>query len=477
MADSLDENLRRSSMRRTTVELDESPGQSSSRRVTALFITVTVLGVLSASAAAGTALTAPGPISLASTLALLLWLQRRYPLTALVIGVATVAALRVSHLTEAGWLWPATLLYAQAALARGTATVVTIAIVNVLTAFNLDWTVLQHTARESTATVGTDALWLCATLAITVAYRTWRRLQAESLQRLRTELDEQRTAERLRLAQEVHDAVAHTLAVVGVHVNVAADALDSDPVEARAALRLAQDVRRRAMADLSALVGVLRAPDATVGNTAGDAVGDAAGDAVRGATGEAAGEAVDGTASDPAGEAVRSAAGDAAGGAVRGASGEAVRGAAGEAAGEAVRGTAGDPAGGAVRGTVGIAPPVMPPDLDGLVEGIRSTGLDAVLEADGSPDDVPLPVLLVIAAIIRESLTNVVKHAAARHVTVRVHYGPPTSITVLDDGSGSTSIGVGNGLRGLEERVTALGGTFSAGPAEGGFAVRAKIPA
>ncbi|GLL04506.1 histidine kinase dimerization/phosphoacceptor domain-containing protein [Dactylosporangium matsuzakiense] len=324
-----------------------------------MFIAVTVLGVLSVSAAAGTALTAPGPITLASTLALLLWLQRRYPLTALVIGVAAVAALRVSHLTEAGWLWPATLLYAQAALARGTATVVTIAIVNALTAFNLDWTVLQHTARESTATVGTDALWLCATLAITVAYRTWRRLQAESLRRLRTELDKQRTAERLRLAQEVHDAVAHTLAVVGVHVNVAADALDSDPAEARAALRLAQDVRRRAMADLSALVGVLRAPGATVGDTVGGAVGDtvrgaagdAAGDAVRGAVGEA----VCGTAGDPAGDAVRGTAGDPAGGTVRGAVGEAVCGTAGDAAGDAVRGTAGDPAGGTVRGAVGEA--------------------------------------------------------------------------------------------------------------------------
>ena len=52
--------------------------------------------------------------------------------------------------------------------------------------------------------------------------------------------------------------MAHTLAVVGVHLNVAADALDTAPDEARAALRLAQDVRRKAMGDLSSLVGVLR---------------------------------------------------------------------------------------------------------------------------------------------------------------------------------------------------------------------------
>ncbi|MEU8372326.1 MULTISPECIES: ATP-binding protein [unclassified Micromonospora] len=52
--------------------------------------------------------------------------------------------------------------------------------------------------------------------------------------------------------------VSHTLAVVGVHLNVALDTLESAPDEARDALQLAQDVRGRAMADLRALVDVLR---------------------------------------------------------------------------------------------------------------------------------------------------------------------------------------------------------------------------
>jgi signal transduction histidine kinase len=52
--------------------------------------------------------------------------------------------------------------------------------------------------------------------------------------------------------------VSHTLAVVGVHLNVALDAFDTEPDEAKASLRLAQDVRGRAMTDLKALVGVLR---------------------------------------------------------------------------------------------------------------------------------------------------------------------------------------------------------------------------
>jgi signal transduction histidine kinase len=51
------------------------------------------------------------------------------------------------------------------------------------------------------------------------------------------------------------------LAVVGIHLNVATDALDENqPDEARDALRLAQSVRGQAMADLATLIGILRDP-------------------------------------------------------------------------------------------------------------------------------------------------------------------------------------------------------------------------
>ncbi|WP_433609786.1 sensor histidine kinase [Dactylosporangium sp. CA-139114] len=358
------------------------------RTTTAAFGGVTVLGVLAAAAASGAPLAAPGPLSLAGTLFALVWVQRRFPLGALGLAVASIVALRLAHLTETGWLWPATLLYASAALTRRTTAVVAIAAGHALWAFTLDWSTLGHSARAAGAAVGTDALWLSAALAVAVSYRNWRRWQDESLRRLRVELDEQRTAERLRLAQEVHDAVAHTLAVVGVHVNVAADALDADPGEARAALRLAQDTRRRAMADLSALVSVLR-------TTGGD----------------------------------------------------------------------------------GVAPPVAPPALEDLVAGVRATGLDARLDVEGDADAVPLPVRLVAAAVVREALTNVVKHAGAGRVTVRVHYGPWVEVAVQDDGAGRGTAPAGHGLRGLAERVAALGGAFTAGAHEPGFRVQARIPA
>ncbi|MET7392769.1 histidine kinase [Dactylosporangium sp. NPDC005572] len=358
-----------------------------SRPVTAAFSVLTFVGVLSGAALAGQPLGAPGPVSLATTLAGLLWLQRRWPVAGLLLGISTVAALRTADLTVAGWLWPATFLYVTALLAARPRTrlVIVVAAVHALCAFNFEWTVLQHPAGRAMAAVGTESLWIGAVVAATLSYRNWLGWRDEILQRLRADLEEQRTAERLRVAQEVHDTVAHTLAVVGVHVNVAADALDSAPEEAREALRLAQEVRRKAMADLSSLVGVLR-------------------DERR--------------------------------------------------------------------------PPAAPLPLGELAERVRGTGLDTVLTVTGDEEGCPLPVLLVTSAIVREALTNAVRHAAAAKVTVTVHYGAVTEVTVRDDGRGPAGRPAGHGLAGLAERVAALGGEFSAGAADGGgFLVRASIPA
>jgi signal transduction histidine kinase len=115
-------------------------------------------------------------------------------------------------------------------------------------------------------------------------------------------------------------------------------------------------------------------------------------------------------------------------------------------------------------------------DLDSLVEGVRSGGLDVRLEVDGPA--VPLTSATELAAyrIVQEALTNVTRHAHAQHVTVRLHYGEALIIDVVDDGSGGSPT-PGNGLVGMRERAAALGGSVEAGPADsGGFRVRARLP-
>lgn len=67
--------------------------------------------------------------------------------------------------------------------------------------------------------------------------------------------------ERLRIARELHDVVAHTMSVVAVQSGVAMHVLDSQPDRARAAVQEIATSSRSAMAELRRLLGVLRADD------------------------------------------------------------------------------------------------------------------------------------------------------------------------------------------------------------------------
>ncbi|MEV6301494.1 sensor histidine kinase [Actinoplanes sp. NPDC051861] len=70
--------------------------------------------------------------------------------------------------------------------------------------------------------------------------------------------EERVVRERIRIARELHDVTAHTLAVVAVQAGVAADIQRDDPDGARAALETVRQAARDAMAELRAAVGVLR---------------------------------------------------------------------------------------------------------------------------------------------------------------------------------------------------------------------------
>jgi signal transduction histidine kinase len=129
-----------------------------------------------------------------------------------------------------------------------------------------------------------------------------------------------------------------------------------------------------------------------------------------------------------------------------------------------------------------------PPALDelGLAEALRQ--LAARLEVPGAPEiavsaDVParLPAAVEVAAyrIVSEAVTNAVKHAAARHVVVRV--GVPGSCVVVevrDDGRGSAAPrDEGVGLVSMRERAVELGGSVLVdSPGGRGTRVRAELP-
>ncbi|GAA3744309.1 hypothetical protein GCM10022225_29950 [Plantactinospora mayteni] len=86
-----------------------------------------------------------------------------------------------------------------------------------------------------------------------------RRIRLALLTAERDRTAQQRVVEeRIRIARELHDVTAHTLAVVGVQAGVAADVLDDDPEQARAALEAVRHASREALTELRAAVGVLR---------------------------------------------------------------------------------------------------------------------------------------------------------------------------------------------------------------------------
>ncbi len=124
--------------------------------------------------------------------------------------------------------------------------------------------------------------------------------------------------------------------------------------------------------------------------------------------------------------------------------------------------------------TLGLA------DIPNLVADMQRAGLDVSLSTNGSPAQLPASVDLASYRIVQEALTNVLKHAGPDpRAEVRLSADEEgLSIEVTDRGSGrSTLPGSGQGLAGMRERAALLGGTFDAGPREGGgFRVSARLP-
>ena len=121
--------------------------------------------------------------------------------------------------------------------------------------------------------------------------------------------------------------------------------------------------------------------------------------------------------------------------------------------------------------------------LERIVEGARSDG-GPQIELEVLAEHAPANVANCFAAVLREALSNTMRHACAHAVTVRCMEHPSFyQLIVTDDGAGgvqasSRGTAEGMGLGSMRERVEALGGTFTAGPraGAGGWRVFATVP-
>ena len=127
---------------------------------------------------------------------------------------------------------------------------------------------------------------------------------------------------------------------------------------------------------------------------------------------------------------------------------------------------------------------VVQPSLAGipaLVDRVRATGVDVRLDERGSADVMTMGAATAAYRLVQEALTNSIKHAGSHPtVSVTIAHAPDASVVVVEDDGGDAEDrpavpGSGAGLRGVQERVRAAGGTFEAGPADGGFRVRAEF--
>ena len=119
-------------------------------------------------------------------------------------------------------------------------------------------------------------------------------------------------------------------------------------------------------------------------------------------------------------------------------------------------------------------------DLSKLVESARASGLE--VRVGSTVDEVPLPTAVDLTAyrIAQEALTNAVKHAPGGRVDVDLRYlDGVLAVEVRNDvhhRHAPPADGSGTGLLNMRERADAVGGTLTAGPAGGGWLVRAELP-
>ncbi|MBV9857911.1 MAG: hypothetical protein JOY82_25850 [Streptosporangiaceae bacterium] len=318
--------------------------------------------------------------------------------------------------------------------------------------------------------------------------------------------------ERLRIARELHDIVAHSMSVIAVQAGYGQYVIDSRPGEARNALGAIQATSRDALEELRRMLGVLRqrdgaavspgraaaagpavparvrAPDVARVTEGADTTGDAVADVtvaayVSGGVNGAGVSSDRAAGTDRAGGvagADRAAKADGAAGADGVAGVEVVARAdviaviegAGVTAGGVVIGT--DRAAGADRAAVtdgaavagvsvvasgsdyagtGAAPLAPAPglaDLDRLVRRTSGAGVQVSVRSLGRQGDLPAGVDLSAYRIVQEALTNVVKHAGGgSRCTVTVdHRADGLGIEVTDDG-GRGPVFTGAGLPGI----------------------------
>jgi signal transduction histidine kinase len=126
----------------------------------------------------------------------------------------------------------------------------------------------------------------------------------------------------------------------------------------------------------------------------------------------------------------------------------------------------------------GIHPAALEHGLEVALQSLASRSPTPVTLSVDLDERLPRPVELAAYFVACEALANAGKYAEASRVTIRVNRaGETMAIEVADDGVGGAERASGSGLRGLADRVGALGGRLSVvSPPGGGTTLMAELP-
>ncbi|MFC7549266.1 histidine kinase [Plantactinospora sp. GCM10030261] len=207
-------------------------------------------------------------LALLAVSGLVVAVRRRWPVA--VFAITALASLTYYGLDlpdGPGWLGLFVALYTLAAYGDGRRSLMMAGVgITVLAVDWLIWVVDQPRAAVGWVFFRIGASVMSAALGESV--RSRRVIAAEAQERAeraeRTREEEARArvdAERLRIAREVHDTVAHAIAIINVQSGVTAHVLDKRPERAREALRTIEQTSARALREMRAILGVLRDDD------------------------------------------------------------------------------------------------------------------------------------------------------------------------------------------------------------------------
>lgn len=119
-------------------------------------------------------------------------------------------------------------------------------------------------------------------------------------------------------------------------------------------------------------------------------------------------------------------------------------------------------------------------ELAGARQALAALGVELEVEADGPAlSALPPPAADTFALVLREAVTNVVRHARARRCRVSLEAPPPLARLVVEDDGRGGPIREGTGVTGMRRRLAAAGGALQIGPRSGGSGTTlvAVIPA